>query len=124
MTEKANSIDEYISGFPENTQKLLDQVRATIKKVAPDAEETISYAMPAFKLDGILLYFAAHKNHIGFYPTGSGIAEFQGEFTGYKYSKGAVQLPIDKPLPLELIARIVRFRVLENQMKKIGKRKK
>jgi len=110
----ATNIDEYISGFPNNTQQILQQVRATIRKAAPKAEEVISYQMPAFKFYGMLVFFAAYKNHIGFYPTSSGINAFKKELSAYKGAKGSVQFPIDKPMPLNLITRIVKFRVKEN----------
>lgn len=112
---KPTTIDEYIAGFPKATQKLLQQFRTTIKKEVPNAEETISYAMPAFKLYGKhLVYFAAFKNHIGFYATPTGHKEFAAELSHYKTGKGSVQFPIDKPLPLLLIKKIVQFRVNEN----------
>lgn len=114
MVIKPTNIDDYIASFPREIQTLLEQVRSTIRKSAPDAEEVISYQMPAFKLNGMLVYFAAFKNHIGFYPTSSGISHFKNEISIYKNSKGAVQFPFDKPLPLELISKIVRFRVSEN----------
>lgn len=116
--KKAISVDEYISWFPASTQILLQQMRATINKAAPNAEEVISYAMPAYKQNGILVYFAGYEKHIGFYPTGRGIEEFKSELSGYKSGKGSVQFPIDDPLPLKLIATIVKFRVLENDKKK------
>jgi uncharacterized protein YdhG (YjbR/CyaY superfamily) len=116
--QQKNDIDKYISGFSEATQKLLNQLRETIIKAAPEAEEVISYQMPAFKYYGILVYFAAYKNHIGFYPTASGIANFKDELSIYKSSKGAVQFPLDQNLPIELITKIVEFRVKEN-LKKI-----
>lgn len=109
-----NSIDEYIATFPEDIQKILEELRQTIKASAPEASEKISYQMPTFFLKGNLVHFAAHPHHIGFYPTPSGIEAFQQELSVYKSSKGAVQFPIDQPLPLELIARIVKFRVAEN----------
>jgi uncharacterized protein YdhG (YjbR/CyaY superfamily) len=114
------NVNAYIASFPENTREILQQVRDTIQKAAPGAEEVISYQMPAYKLNGILVYFAGFAKHIGFYPTNSGIKAFENELTsaGYKWSKGAVQFPVDKPMPLELIERIVRFRVNENQLKK------
>jgi uncharacterized protein YdhG (YjbR/CyaY superfamily) len=111
---KFNDIDNYIASFPKNTQKLLDQLRKTIRKAAPEAEEVISYQMPAFRLHKILVYFAGYKNHIGFYPGASGIEAFKKELTDYKGGKGSVQFPLDKPLPLGLIAKIVKFRVNEN----------
>jgi uncharacterized protein YdhG (YjbR/CyaY superfamily) len=121
---KANSIDEYIAGFPKETQKLLEQLRATIRKAAPEAQETISYAMPTFTLNGNLVHFAAFKNHIGFYPVPSGIEAFRKELSVYKGAKGSVQFPLDKPLPLELIGRIVKFRVKQNMEKPKVKTKK
>ncbi len=120
--KKPKDTDEYISGFPKETQKLLEHVRATIKKAAPKAEEVISYSMPAYKMDGILVWFAGHSHHIGFYPGASGIANFAKEISGYKSAKGSVQFPFDEPLPLALITKIVKFRVKENVEK--AKRKK
>jgi uncharacterized protein YdhG (YjbR/CyaY superfamily) len=111
---KPKDVDEYIVSFPDNIQKILQLLRTTIKKFAPAAEEVISYGMPAYRQNGILVYFAAHKSHIGFYPTSSGIEAFKKEIAAYKWAKGSVQLPLDKPLPLELIAEIVKFRVKEN----------
>ena len=108
------SIDEYIDAFPRNIQNVLQELRRTIKEAAPQAEETISYRIPTFKLNGNLVHFAAFKNHIGFYPTSSGISAFKKELSRYAGSKGTVRFPIDKPLPLSLIRRIVRFRVKEN----------
>jgi uncharacterized protein YdhG (YjbR/CyaY superfamily) len=109
-----HSIDEYIATFPEDVQAILQDMRATIRAAAPDAEERISYQMPAFALNGILVYFAALKNHIGFYPTSSGIEAFRQELSAYEGSKGAVRFPIGEPLPKDLITRIVRYRVAEN----------
>jgi uncharacterized protein YdhG (YjbR/CyaY superfamily) len=108
------NIDEYISGFPKNVQTLLQDVRTTIRKAAPQAEEVISYQMPAFKYHGMLVFFAGYKNHIGFYPTSSGIKAFSKELSGYKGAKGSVQFPIDSHMPLSLISKIVKFRVKEN----------
>lgn len=121
---KAINIDEYIAAFPKDVQKTLQQLRITIQKAAPKAEEVISYQMPAFKQKGVLVYFAAYKNHIGFYPTSSGIRVFKDEISGYKNSKGAVQFPIDKPLPIQLISKMVKFRVKENLEKEVAKKKK
>ena len=121
--KKPANIDEYISGFPKETQKILEQLRAIIKKAAPNAEEVISYAIPAFKLNGMLVWFAAYSNHIGFYPRGSGIEAFKKELSIYKGAKGSVQFPPDKPLPSGLITRIVKFRVAENLQKTIKKKK-
>ena len=112
-----NEIDRYIARFPDDIQKILEQVRQTIKKTAPDAEEVISYGMPAYKLKGILVYFAAYKNHIGFYPTASPIEVFKDELANYKTSKGAIQFSIDKPLPIGLIKKIVKFKIVENLQK-------
>jgi len=120
------SIDEYIALFSEETKKILQELRSTIKNAAPGAEEKISYQMPAFAQKGILVYFAAWKNHIGFYPTSSGTQAFKQELSVYKSSKGSVKFPLDKPLPLDLISNIVRFRVAENLKKaeeKTSKRK-
>jgi uncharacterized protein YdhG (YjbR/CyaY superfamily) len=111
------SIDEYIAGFPEDVQKLLQELRVTIKVAAPEATEKISYGMPAFALKGNLVYFAAHKNHIGFYPAPRGINAFEEELSAYEGSKGTVQFPFDKPLPHDLIRRIVQFRAEENLKK-------
>lgn len=116
--------DEYIHQFPAIVQAKLQEMRAIIKQTAPEAEETISYAMPAYKLKGILVYFAGHKNHIGFYPASSGIANFEKELSGYATSKGTVQFPLNKPLPLELIKMIVEFRVAENLQKAELKKKR
>jgi uncharacterized protein YdhG (YjbR/CyaY superfamily) len=122
--KKPKNTDEYISWFPLETQKQLEQLRATIKKAAPKAEELISYGMPAYKLNGMLVYFAAYAKHIGFYPTSSGIDAFKKEISVFKWSKGAVQFPIDKPLPIGLITKIVKFRVKFNLEKEILKKKK
>jgi len=123
IKNKPDNIDDYIRSFPEETQILLNELRTTIRKAAPNAEEVISYAMPAFKLHRILVYFAVHKNHIGFYPTASGIENFKKELSVYKTSKGAIQFPIDKKLPLGLITKIVKFRVAENLQKASIKKK-
>jgi uncharacterized protein YdhG (YjbR/CyaY superfamily) len=116
-TVNPNDIDSYIVSFPEETQILLEQIRSTIKKAAPDAAEVISYQMPTFKLHGILVHFAGYKNHIGFYPGASGIEAFNKEISAYKWAKGSVQFPLDKPLPLELITKIVTFRKSENMQR-------
>jgi len=107
------SIDDYIATFPRDVQASLKQVRTTIRKAAPDAEETIKYGIPTFVLNGNLVHFAAFKNHIGFYPTPSGIDAFKRELSRYKGAKGSVQFPVDEPMPLSLIAKIVKFRVGE-----------
>ena len=123
-TAPANT-DAYTKQFPPEVQVLLQKLRAAIKAAAPKAEEVISYQMPAYNYHGMLVYFAAYKNHIGFYPTGSGIEAFKKELSVYKGSKGAVQFPLDKPLPLALIKQIVKFRVQMNlekeQLKKTKK---
>ncbi|MDF2545946.1 MAG: hypothetical protein K0R93_844 [Anaerosolibacter sp.] len=108
------SIDEYILQFPPEVQEILKALRKVIKDAAPDAEEKISWQMPTFVLHGNLVHFAAHKNHIGFYPAPSGIDAFKEELSEYKGAKGSVQFPIKKPLPYELISKIVKFRVAEN----------
>ncbi len=115
MTSKpAASIDEYIAACPKNIQKKLLELRATIRAAAPKAEEKISYQMPAFAQNGILVWFAAFKDHIGFYPKGSGIKAFEKELAGYETSKGTVRFPLDKPLPHRLITKIVKYRIAEN----------
>jgi uncharacterized protein YdhG (YjbR/CyaY superfamily)/deoxyadenosine/deoxycytidine kinase len=121
-----SSIDEYISTFPEEIQKILEELRATIKASAPDAEEKISYQMPTFALNGTFVHFAAFKNHIGLYPTPSGTQAFKRELSIYQGGKGSIKFPVDKPLPLKLISKIVKFRVAENLKKdgiKSGKKK-
>lgn len=123
MNIKANNIDSYIKAFPEEVQQLLEQIRTTIIKVAPDAEETIKYAMPTFTLNGNLVHFAAFQNHIGFYPAPTGIEEFKKDLAVYKGGKGSVQFRLDEPLPLELITKIVAFRVAANRQKAITKKK-
>jgi uncharacterized protein YdhG (YjbR/CyaY superfamily) len=115
------TIDEYIKTFPEDIQSRLQTLRAVIHEAAPDAQEKISYQMPTFYLNGNLVHFAAFKNHIGFYPAPSGIEAYQEELLKYKTSKGAIQFPLDEPLPLGLVQEIVRFRVAENLQK--GKKK-
>lgn len=121
--KKAKDIDEYISWYPKATQKLLQEVRATANKAAPKSTEVISYAMPAIKQHGVLVFYAAYENHIGFYPTASGIENFTKEITPYKSSKGAVQFPLDRPLPLPLITKMVKFRVAEDIEKQSRKKK-
>jgi uncharacterized protein YdhG (YjbR/CyaY superfamily) len=125
MEKKKNdykTIDEYILAFPPKVQEKLKQIREVIKAAAPEAEERISYKMPAFSFKGNLVYFAAFRNHIGFYPTGSGVVRFQKELANYKSGKGSVQFPLDEQLPLELISKIVKFRVSENIGEFKGKR--
>lgn len=125
MTATTSSkIDDYIARFPPDVQQLLKQVRATIKETAPEAQETIKYAMPAFVLQGDLVYFAAFKTHIGFYATPTAHESFQAELSAYKTGKGSVQFPLDQPMPLDLIARMVAFRVQQNLEKTALKTKK
>jgi uncharacterized protein YdhG (YjbR/CyaY superfamily) len=120
------TIDEYIKTFPNDIRKILETVRQTIKKAAPEAEEAISYQMPTFKLNGNLVHFAAFKNHIGFYPTPSGTKTFKKEISNYRSGKGSIQFPIDKPMPLTLIKKIVEYRAKESRLaglKKSSKKK-
>ena len=107
-------IDQYIAGFPKEVQKLLKKLRATIKNAAPEAEEIINYGVPTFRLNGNLVHFGGYTKHIGFYPTPSGIQKFAQELSGYETSKGSVKFPLDNPLPYDLVAKIVAFRVGEN----------
>ena len=116
------TIDEYIDTFPEDVRKILNELRQTIREVAPEAEETINYQMPTFTLNGNLVHFAAFQNHIGFYPTPSGIEAFKDELAAYKGAKGSVQFPMDEPLPLPLIRKIVEYRVKENLKRKPKKK--
>ncbi len=114
---KINNIDEYISGFPESTRKILERIRSTIKKAAPEAEETIKYSMPAFTLKGNLVYFAAFKNHIGLYPAPVGDDAINNELSLYKAAKGTLRFPLDKPIPYDLISRVVKLRMKESMDK-------
>jgi uncharacterized protein YdhG (YjbR/CyaY superfamily) len=116
-------IDSYIELQPENFRIALQKIREIVKEAAPEAEEVISYSMPAFKYHGILVYFAGFKNHIGFFPTAEGIAAFKDELSGYELSKGTIRLPISKPIPFDLISRIVMHRVAVNLEKVKGKKK-
>lgn len=113
-----HDIDNYIAIFPAEIQKKLQQLREIIRKAAPEAEEVISYKMPAYRMNNILVYFAGHKNHFGFYPTNSGIEAFRSELTAYRFSKGAIQFPYDQPLPEEMIIKIIKFRLIENSIKR------
>ena len=115
-----NTIDEYIADFPEEVQKILQELRAVIKAAAPDAQEAIKYQIPTFTLNGNLIHFGAFQRHIGFYPAPRGIQAFQEELSKYEGGRGTVKFPIDKPLPYELIAKIVKYRVAEN-LKKAGR---
>jgi uncharacterized protein YdhG (YjbR/CyaY superfamily) len=119
-TKHPESIDEYISTFPSNVQSILEKMRQTIRECAPDAEETISYQIPTFKLDGNLVHFAAFKDHISFFPTSSGREAFKKELSMYKGGKGTVQFPMDKPIPYDLVQKIVKYRVKES----LGKKKR
>ena len=111
---KPTTFNEYLADYPEAIQKKLLQMRATIIKAAPKAEEVISYGIPAYKLNGMLVWFGAHTKHIGLYPRGSGIEQFKNELKGYKCTKGTIQFPLNEPLPVALITKIVKFRVAEN----------
>ncbi len=126
MDSKAtySSVDEYISAQPENIRPLLELIRATIKEAAPEAKEVISYGMPAYKQHGVLVYFAANKQHVGFYPTASPIVVFADNLSMYKTSKGAIQFPVKTGIPVELVKKIVEFRVNEDEMKAALKKKK
>lgn len=116
--QEFKTIDEYIDSFPEHIQKKLEELRNVIREQVPEAQEKISYQMPTFFLNGNLVHFAAHSKHIGLYPTPSGIDAFKSELSKYKNAKGSVQFPMEEPLPIELIKKIVRFRVEENVKKK------
>jgi uncharacterized protein YdhG (YjbR/CyaY superfamily) len=118
------NIDEYIAAFPPDVQEILEKIRLTIRKAAPDAEEAIKYQMPTFTLKGNLVHFAAFKMHVGFYPTPTGTEKFRKEVSVYQGAKGSVKFPLDKPIPFALIRRIVKFRVKENLDRAAAKRKK
>lgn len=115
--DQPETVDEYIARFPPDVQAIMQQIRAVIKESAPGVVEKISYQMPAFVLKGTLVWFGGHTHHIGFYPTGEGIEVFKEELSGYKFSKGAVQFPLDKPIPFDLIRKIVKYRVAKNLKK-------
>lgn len=119
----AGNIDEYIAGYPENVQVILKKIRDTIHEAAPDAEESINYGIPTFKLKGNLVHFAAYQKHVGFYPAPSGIEKFQQELAGYKQAKGSVQFPLNQEIPYDLIRKIVEFRVEENLLKAEAKKR-
>ena len=121
---RSPKIDAYIAGFPEDVQQILEKIRTTIQKAAPNAEETINYGIPTFTLKGNLVHFAGFKKHIGFYPTPTGIEKFRKELSVYEGAKGSVQFPLDKPIPYGLISRIVKFRVKENLERAAAKGKK
>ena len=118
-SRRFETIDEYISTFPSDVQQILEKLRKAIHDSAPNAQEAISYGIPAFKLNGDLVYFAAFKKHIGFYPRGpSAIEAFKDELSGYEQSKGTIRFPLDQPIPFDLVKRIVRFRVQQNEFGK------
>jgi len=121
---KFQTTDEYISAFSGVTQQHLKKMRSIVRKACPDAKEVISYNMPAVYQEGVLVYYAGYKQHIGFYPTGSGIEHFKNLLADYKWSKGAIQFPLDMPLPEQLVIDIVKFRLKENQKKAQEKLKK
>lgn len=121
---KASTVDEYIQLFAPEVQERLQLLRSTIREAAPEAKEVISYGMPAYKMNGILVYFAGYKNHIGFYPTGSGIKAFEQVLAGFKWSKGAVQFAHKEALPLELVSEMVKYRVAENQANVLKNKKR
>ena len=127
MTTTASTpqtIDDYIASFPADIQAILQKIRLLIRQAAPDAEEAIKYQIPTFILNGNLVHFAAFKNHIGFYPTPTGIEAFRQALSAYDGAKGSVQFPLDQPIPYDLITDIVKFRVTENRAKAATKRKK
>jgi uncharacterized protein YdhG (YjbR/CyaY superfamily) len=118
------SIDDYISGFPDDLQKVLEKIRKTIRKAVPRAQEKISYKMPAFTLDGDLIYFAAFKKHIGIYPPVRGDEKLNKELSRYRGEKGNLKFPLDEPIPYELIGRVVKFRIKEHLQRLAAKRDK
>jgi uncharacterized protein YdhG (YjbR/CyaY superfamily) len=117
-------IDEYIAGFPKDVQEILEKIRMTIRKAAPGAEEAIKYRLPTFTLRGNLVHFGAFKKHIGFYPTPTGTEKFRNELSVYEGAKGSIRFPLDKPIPYDLISKIVEFRVKENLERAEAKGKK
>jgi len=121
---KFKSIDEYVATFPKNVQDILEELRKVIRESAPEAEETISYGIPTFKLNGNLVHFAAYNKHIGLYPGTSAIIAFKKELSSYKQAKGSVRFPIDESIPFDLVKRIVKFRTKENQARIIKKSEK
>ena len=123
-SDSPNSVDQYIAGFPAEVQTILQQVRQTIRNAAPEATEAIKYQIPTFVMDGNLVHFAAFKHHIGFYPTPSGIEEFEEELARYEGAKGSVRFPLDEPMPVDLIRKIVKFRVKEAGAKPTSKRRR
>jgi len=122
--KSAQNIDEYIAGFPNKVQRILQKIRITIRKSAPSAGEAIKYQIPTFTMNGNLVHFAAFKEHIGFYPAPTGIEKFKNEVSIYGSGKGTLRFPLDKPIPYDLISKIVKFRVEENLKRAKTKRKK
>jgi uncharacterized protein YdhG (YjbR/CyaY superfamily) len=122
MSKSYNSVDEYIRTFPKEVQDILENIRHAIRMAAPEAEEVISYQIPAFKLNGNLVYFAGWKNHVAFYPSSSAIKMFSEELSSYETTKGTIKFPLDKPIPFGLIAEITKFRVKENLARKNKKK--
>ncbi len=122
ISEKTRGIDEYIAAFPKDVQKILQQIRITVKRTAPGSEETIKYNMPAFMLNGNLVYFAAYKHHIGFYPAPSNEPAFKKDLAPYKTGRGSVQFPLNQPIPFDLITKIVKFYAKRNAEKIISKK--
>ena len=118
--KSAQNIDEYIAGFPNKVQRILQKIRITIRKSAPSAGEAIKYQIPTFTMNGNLVHFGGFKSHIGFFPTASGVAAFEKELQRYKHANGSIQFPLDEPMPIDLITRIVKFRVTQNAEKKKG----
>ena len=125
LKRRYETIDDYISTFPPSVRNILEELRRAIRDAAPTAQEAISYGMPTFKLNGNLVHFAAFKHHIGFYPSGpSAIEAFKDQLSEYEQSKGTIRFPLDRPIPLELVKQIVRFRVEQNVLKKRKKTKR
>jgi uncharacterized protein YdhG (YjbR/CyaY superfamily) len=122
--QTSSLVDAYIAGFPAEVQQKLNQMRAAVRAAAPDAVEKFSYRMPSYSLAGNLVHFAAFRNHVGFYPGGAGIEAFQQELRGYRTGKGSVQFPLDQPLPIELVSRIVQYRAAQNREKAARKHKR
>jgi uncharacterized protein YdhG (YjbR/CyaY superfamily) len=123
-SRKFKTVDEYISTFPKHIQLLLEEIRKTIKTAAPKAQEVISYNMPAYKQNGVLVYFAGYAKHIGFYPTSSPIRVFREELKDYKTSKGAIQFPLEAGVPKTLVRDIVKYRIVEDKERSLAKKKK
>jgi uncharacterized protein YdhG (YjbR/CyaY superfamily) len=118
------TIDDYIATFPAEVQAILQRIRATIREAAPEAEEAIKYGIPTFTLHGNLVHFGGYKSHVGFYPAPSGIEAFQDDLARYQSGRGTLRFPLDEPIPYQLITRVVRFRIAENQAKAGSKKKR